>query len=142
MNADGSDVRRVTNSVDDKVFPVFSPTANQIAFLSDRDKPGSTVYEIYLLDLMSDGRPAQRQRITRNDVQEGHLAFSYDGKWLIFTSEQGGINDEEPLVQAILFAPQSYGDMYAYRLQDRSTVRLTHNKWEEGVPSWEAPLSR
>ncbi len=142
MAADGNDVRRVTNSADDKVFPIFSPVANQIAFLSDRDKPGSTVYEIYLLDLTSDGSPERLQRITHNDVQEGHLAFSYDGKWLIFTSEQGGINDEEPLVQAILFSPQSYGDMYAYRLQDGTTVRLTHNKWEEGVPSWEAPLPR
>ena len=60
----------------------------------------------------------------------------------MFASEQGGNNDEEPLVQSILFGPQSYGDMYAYRLSDRTLVRLTHNKWEEGVPSWEAPVSR
>ena len=142
MNADGSNVRRVTNSTDDKLFPVLSPAGNQIAFLSDRDRPGSGVYDIYLLDFSSDGRPGRLQQVTRNDVQEGHLAFSYDGKWLMFASEQGGNNDEEPLVQSILFGPQSYGDMYAYRLSDRTLVRLTHNKWEEGVPSWEAPVAR
>jgi hypothetical protein len=30
--------------------------------------------------------------------------------------------------------------MYAYRIEDGTTIRLTHNKWEEGIPSWEAPL--
>ena len=75
-------------------------------------------------------------------MQEGHLAYSHDGKWLISSSEQGGINDEQPLVQSMIFAIQDYGEMYAYRLQDGTTVRLTHNKWEEGVPSWEGPLTR
>jgi Tol biopolymer transport system component len=140
MNADGTNVRRLTNSSDDKVFPVFSPTSRQIAFLSNRDTPESTLYEVYLLDLNNDGSPAQLRRVTRNNVQEGHPAFSYDGKWLIFSSEQGGISDEEPLVQAIQFDAQIYGEMYAYRIQDGMTVRLTHNKWEEGIPSWEEAL--
>jgi hypothetical protein len=45
--------------------------------------------------------------------QNGHLAYSYDGKWLLFSSE---------------------------RIADGMLIRLTHNKWEEGVSSWEAPL--
>jgi Tol biopolymer transport system component len=140
MNADGTNVRRLTNSPDDKVFPVFSPTSRQIAFLSNRDTPGPTLYEVYLLDLNNDGSPRQVRRVTHNNVQEGHPAFSYDGKWLIFSSEQGGISDEEPLVQAIQFDAQIYGEMYAYRIEDGTTVRLTHNKWEEGIPSWEAAI--
>jgi Tol biopolymer transport system component len=98
------------------------------------------VYEIYVLDFDDDGKQTGLRRITRNNVQEGHLAYSWDGKWLIFSSEQGGINDESPLVQSFMFAIQEYGEMFAYRLQDGTTIRLTHNKWEEGVPSWEAPL--
>lgn len=141
MNADGTNVRRLTNSSDDKVFPVFSPTSRQIAFLSNRDTPGSTVYEVYLLDLRNDDSAGELRQVTHNKVQEGHPAFSYDGKWLIFSSEQGGINDEEPLVQAIQFDAQIYGEMYAYRIQDGTIVRLTHNKWEEGIPSWEAATS-
>ena len=142
MNADGTNVRRLTNERADHLFPVFSPAARQVAFVSDRDNRGSSVYEIYLLDFNDDGTQKQLRRITHNDVQEGHLAFSYDGKWLIFSSEQGGINDEEPLSQSFMFSIQPYGEMYAYRLRNGMTVRLTHNKWEEGVPSWEAPLPR
>ncbi len=142
INADGTNVRRLTDDTADKFFPVFSPTANQIAFVSNRDTPGTRLYEVYLLDLKGDGTPGPLRRVTHNNVQNGHLAFSYDGKWLIYSSEQGGISDEEPLVQAIVFAAQMYGEMYAYRIQDGLTVRLTHNKWEEGVPSWEAPLVR
>jgi hypothetical protein len=26
------------------------------------------------------------------------------------------------------------------RISDGTMIRLTHNKWEEGVPLWEAPL--
>ena len=39
MNADGTQVRRLTNDTAEEISPVFSPTANQIAFVSDRDKP-------------------------------------------------------------------------------------------------------
>jgi Tol biopolymer transport system component len=72
-------------------------------------------------------------RVTATDGQEGHVAFSPDGRWLVFTSEQAGIVDETPLYPQ----PQAYGEMYAYRIEDGATIRLTHNKWEEGVPSWE-----
>ena len=32
--------------------------------------------------------------------------------------------------------PQPYGEIFALRLADGFTVRLTHNKWEDGTPSW------
>ncbi len=34
-----------------------------------------------------------------------------------------------------IFNPQPYGQIFALRLSDGFTVRLTHNKWEDGVPS-------
>ena len=43
-------------------------------------------------------------------------------------------------MQSVVFGAQSYGEMYAYHLTDRRTILLTHNKWEEGIPSWEAGL--
>ena len=121
---------------------MFSPTADLLAFLSETDGPSANVYDIFLLDLDPDGRPGRIRRVTRNEVQEGHPAFSPDGQWLIYSSEMGGTNDEEPLVQSVAFGGQCYGDMYAYRIADGTTVRLTHNKWEEGVPSWEARVTR
>jgi Tol biopolymer transport system component len=142
MNADGSNVRLLTNDRAEHFFPVFSPVAAQVAFTSNRANPRSNVFEVYVLDFDNQGRQTGLRQITHNDVQEGHLAYSWDGQWLIFSSEQGGLNDESPLVQSFMFAIQDYGEMYAYRLSDGATIRLTHNKWEEGVPSWERALPR
>ena len=50
------------------------------------------------------------------------------------TSERGGVNDEEPL--NIYAIPQPAGELWAVRLADGFVVRLTHNKWEDGVPTW------
>src|SRR5580700_10792384 len=136
MNADGSNVRRLTNDSANDLFPVFSPTANQIAFASNRDNPKIEVFDVYLLDLNADGTPGMVRRITHDEGQHGHLQYSYDGKWLIFASERGGISDEEPIAPA----SQLYGELYAYRIRDGAMIRLTDNKWEEGVASWEAPI--
>ena len=136
MNADGSSVRRLTNDSANDLFPVFSPTANQIAFASNRDNPKIEIFDVYLLDLNADGTPGSVRRITHDEGQHGHLQYSYDGKWLIFASERGGISDEEPIAPA----SQLYGELYAYRIRDGAMIRLTDNKWEEGVASWEAPI--
>jgi Tol biopolymer transport system component len=136
MDADGSHVRQLTDDAADDLFPAFSPTANQIAFVSNRANPTSDIFDVYLLDLNPSGIVGNIRRITHDEGQHGHLQYSYDGRWLIFASERGGISDEEPLAPAA----QLYGELYAYRITDGTMIRLTHNKWEEGVPSWEAPL--
>lgn len=140
MNADGTNIRQLTADPANKIFPVFSPNNTQIAFVSDRGQEDAGLFNVYLMDLNEDATPAKIRQVTDNHVQNGHLAYSYDGKWLLFSSEQGGINDEEPLVEAVVFSAQSYGEIYAYRIADGMLIRLTHNKWEEGVSSWEAPL--
>jgi len=134
---------RITDSKGKDNFPVFSPTTDEIAFISNRDGvPDATGYrqfDIYLLKPNNKAGDYDMQRITKTKGQDAHVQFSPDGKWLIFTSEQGGINDEEPLVQEVFFAPQMYGEIYAYRLSDGYQVRLTHNKWEDGAPFWVGP---
>jgi Tol biopolymer transport system component len=133
MTQNGASVRRLTDDGANYLDPAFSPTANRIAFVSNRMDPTSVLYDVYLMEL-ADNRGAESiRRITATEGQEGHVAFSYDGEWVVFASEQGGISDESPLYPE----PQAYGEIYAYRIGDGTTVRLTHNKWEEGVPSWE-----
>jgi len=138
MSADGSNVRRLTNDHAIDLFPSFSPTSNRIAFVSNRDNPRSQIFDVYLLDLDESGAPGKIRRITHDEGQHGHTQYSYDGKWLIFASEAGGISDEQPVAAAA----QLYGELYAYRISDGTMIRLTDNKWEEGMASWEAPLAR
>jgi Tol biopolymer transport system component len=92
-------------------------------------------WDIYLFE----GRGASARALTTHPALDYEPTFSADGRWVVFTSERGGINDEEPLVQEILFGPQMYGDIYAYHLRDGYLVRLTHNKWEDGAPFWVDP---
>jgi Tol biopolymer transport system component len=141
MDADGKNVRQLTDDSAYDAFPAFSPKSDEIIFLSNRDgvwdNQGKTkTFDLYALRLGSDGSAGELRRLTETPGQEGHPQFSPDGEWIVFTSEMGGINDEEPLVQQVLFNPQMYGEIYAMRLKDGLIVRLTHNKWEEGIPTW------
>jgi Tol biopolymer transport system component len=141
MNSDGTGIRNLTNNPADDTFPAFSPLNNEIAFSSNRDgkldeKTGNRTFDIYTLQINPDGTPGSLRRITQTSGQNAHPQYSPDGKWLIFTSEQGGINDEEPLLQLIMFCPQIYGELYACRLKDGKIIRLTHNKWEDGFAIW------
>jgi Tol biopolymer transport system component len=127
MNADGTNVRRLTENAATDTMPSFSPDGKQIAFVSTRD--GN--HEIYIMDIEKPGEP---RRLTQSPGFDTHPVFSPDGKWLVFTSQRGGLNDEEPLLH--VFNPQPYGEVYAMRLADGLVVRLTHNKWEDGTPAW------
>lgn len=92
--------------------------------------------DIYLMEKQADDSWSEPRQITSYEGQEGHPHFSPDGQWLIFSSEEFGINDEQPLVQPYIFSPQMYGEITAIRLEDGRKVRLTHNKWEDGAPLW------
>lgn len=147
MNSDGSNVRNLTDHPAYDSFPAFSPLNDEIAFSSNRDgeldeKTGMRTFDIYTLKIKPDGTAGELRRITNTPGQDSHPRYSPDGKWLVFTSERGGINDEEPLTQEVFFQPQSYGEIYAVRLSDMLFVRLTNNKWEDGIPSWGGSAKR
>jgi Tol biopolymer transport system component len=143
---DGSDVKALTNDEARENFPVFSPDGKSIAFSSNLDGPrdirGNLTFDNYILSLGADGTPGKVQRISDHPGQDSHPWFSPDGAWIVYTSERGGINDEEPMVQEVVFGPQMYGELYARRVSDGLEIRLTHNKWEEGNPFWLRPSSR
>lgn len=131
MRSDGTGLRRLTEHEAVDTMPAFSPRGNQIAFVSTRDGGD---YELYLLPLDKEGRPGEPRRVTHSPGRDTHPKFSPDGQWLVFASQRGGLNDESPLIP--IFNPQPYGEIFALRLEDGHTVRLTHNKWEDGTPTW------
>lgn len=143
MDIDSGEVKQLTDDPAKQNFPVFSPDGTSIAFTSDvdatEDRFGFRTVDIYLLQLQEDSSPGEIRRITNDPGHDSHPWFSPDGEWIVYSSEQAGITDEEPLVQEILFAPQMYGEVFAIRLSDGLTLRLTHNKWEEGNAFWLAP---
>jgi Tol biopolymer transport system component len=145
MNRDGSGVRQLTNDAARDNFPVFAPSGDAIAFSSNRDgtpdRFGNLTFDNYILALGADGTPGEVTRISDHPGQDSHPWYSPDGAWIAFTSERGGISDEEPMVQEVVFGPQMYGEIYAQRLADGLVVRLTHNKWEEGNPFWIRPAA-
>ncbi len=141
MNSDGTGVQNITKNPAYDSFPAFSPLSDQIAFASNRDgdldeKTRMRTFEIYTQKINHDGTPGELRRITNSPGQDCHPQFSPDGKWLIFVSERGGINDEEPIIDQVFLTPQPYGELYALRLRDGFVQRLTQNKWEDGIPTW------
>jgi Tol biopolymer transport system component len=142
---DGTEARALTSDEARENFPVFSPDGATIAFSSNRDgardSRGNLTFDNYVMTLAADGTPGALQRISDHPGQDSHPWFSPDGEWIVYTSERGGISDEEPMVQEVVFGPQMYGELFARRLGDGLEVRLTHNKWEEGNPFWLRPAS-
>ncbi len=132
-------VLNITNSPDKETFPVISYDGTKIAYCSDvngTDKDGIVkTMDLYLTEREGNGWSEPKQ-LTTYKGQEGHAHFSPDGAWLVYSSEEFGINDEQPLIQPFIFSPQMYGEITAIRLSDGETFRLTHNKWEDGAPLW------
>jgi Tol biopolymer transport system component len=146
MNADGSGVTNLTNNPADDTFPAFSPLNDEVAFSSNRDgtldpKTKNQTFELYTMKVSADGVPGLVRRLTYTHAQNAHPQYSPNGQWLVFTSEQAGINDEEPLINTVIFSPQIYGELYLCRLKDGKIFRLTNNKWEDGFPSWVMPAN-
>ena len=131
MNADGGDVRRLTHHEATDTMPAFSSAGDRVAFTSLRD--GN--FELYTVAIDEDGRAGPPERLTTSPGHDMHPRFSPDDEWVLFTSQRAELGDELPLLR-VVFQPQPYGELHAIRLSDRTVVRLTHNKWEDGPTAW------
>jgi hypothetical protein len=92
--------------------------------------------DIFMMKLNPDNSWSEPEKISIGAGQNAHAHFSPDGNWVIYTTEGYGINDEQPLIQPIIFSPQMYGEIVAYHVDTKERYRLTHNKWEDGAPLW------
>ena len=131
MSADGGDVQRLTHHEATDTMPAFSSSGDRVAFTSLRD--GN--FELYTVAIDEDGRAGPPERLTTSPGHDMHPRFSPDDEWVLFTSQRAELGDELPLLR-VVFQPQPYGELHAVRLSDRTVVRLTHNKWEDGPTAW------
>jgi TolB protein len=111
MNADGSQVSRLTNNPGVDVFPSWSPDGSQIAFTSDMN--GNP--DIYVMN--SDG--TNLVRIVDDPASDVLPAWSPDGKTIAFVSDRDG-NDE----------------IYIANLDGSGLKRLTHDPGDDDFPDW------
>ena len=127
MNSDGTNVRPITAGPAKPVntMPAISPKGDMIAFSSN--------YQIYLQPL-NDGKPDGGPRLFQKYSPSMHSRFSPDGRWIVFASRRGWLNDEAPLSNG---NDQPYGEIFVQPVDGSSEpIRLTDNKWEDSVPCW------
>lgn len=92
INADGSQITRLTNHADKDQHPAWSPKADRIAFSSDRE--GNA--DIYVM--AADGSAVTR--LTRDPAKDFNPIWSPDGNQLVFFREKGDHRDQIHVVTA------------------------------------------
>ncbi len=118
MNADGSDLRRVTHSNGNDENPIWTPDGRYIVFASDRD--GNQ--EIYRM--RPDG--TELVNLTNHPAPESHPKISYDGTRIIFNS---GRASDSSLYSAEW--TEMNHDIYSIDIDGGDVRRLTHyDDWD------------
>ncbi len=87
MNADGSNVRRITNDRAANIAnfaPSWTPDGNALVFASNRDDPQRRKFEVYQINLDGSGL----ERITYGGQFDGFPNFSPDGKKFVWASNR------------------------------------------------------
>lgn len=162
MNADGSDVLRLTDAPGRDFEPDWSPDGATIVFSSDRDDPDNA--HLYLMD--ADGGNQRRLPSPLADDQVG-ARWSPDGQWILFhsnpvvddlarfdvfkirpdgsdltnltnTSGNNFMADWSPDGQQIVFVSQRDGnrELYVMNADGGNQTRLTDGGWENSLPRW------
>jgi Tol biopolymer transport system component len=93
MNADGSDLRNLTQGIsDDNSSPVWSPDATKIAFISN----ATTDYDLFIMDVIT----GHIRRITYHDNTYGFISWSADGEYIVFQTSFRAFDDQIYVIRA------------------------------------------
>ena len=110
MNADGTQVRQLTDNDAWEAFPTWSPDGTRIAFVSGRDGHP----EVFVMN--ADG--TQVRQPTDNDGVDGRPAWSPDGTRIAFSS------------------PSSSGNYLEIFVMNADGTDVYSTGQEGGSPSW------
>lgn len=155
VDADGANLRRLTNHKAIDVSPSWSPDGKRLAFVSDR----TGAPQVYLMNADGSGQ----KRLTFQGSYNTAPAWSPDGRWIAYETRAGGQFDiwlidpegrtNAPLVthprndQAPSWAPDSRkiafhstrrgkSDIYSVDLDGTDPRRLTEAAGDNTHPSW------
>jgi len=90
-NADGSELRQLTNLGNANWAPFFTPDGKRILFSSNFEAERGFPFNLYLIDI--DGK--NLEKVTHGETFDAFPVFSNNGKYLIFSSNRnnGGGHD-------------------------------------------------
>jgi Tol biopolymer transport system component len=111
-DADGENLRRLTDNPGPDYTPDWSPDGRHIVFVSERFNGNP---EIYVMD--ADG--ANVRRLTETNAANNHPDWSPDGKRIVFSSRRSG--DQE---------------IYVMDADGGSVERLTNSPGNDWFPAW------
>ena len=83
-NADGSDIRKLTNLGQANWAPFFHPSGKKIIFSSNHASEKGYPFNLYMIDTNGENL----EQITWDGVFDAFPMFSFDGKKLIFGSNR------------------------------------------------------
>ena len=85
MNADGTDVVKLTDTEGDDTRPAWSEDGTQILFVTERNFPLESGIDLYLMDANGDN-----QRPLGEETFIGWLLYSADGSEIVYMSNEDG----------------------------------------------------
>jgi Tol biopolymer transport system component len=90
-NADGSDLRKLTDLGQANWAPFFHPSGKKIIFASNHTATRGFPFNLYMINIDGTGLT----RITEDETFDAFPVFSNDGKYLVFSSNRnnGGTRD-------------------------------------------------
>jgi len=84
MNADGSEIKQITNFGKASFAPFFYPDGKKIIFSSNVNSENGRNFDLYLINIDGTGF----EQITFNETFDGFPMFTKDGKHLVFCSNR------------------------------------------------------
>ena len=89
MNADGSDIKQITNFGKASFAPFFFPDGERIIFSSNVNSQSGRDFDLYVINIDGTGF----EQITFNETFDGFPMFTSDGKQLVFCSNRFNKNE-------------------------------------------------
>jgi Tol biopolymer transport system component len=126
-------LRRLTEGAWTDTMPAWSPDGEWIAFSSNRVIPGERSYSLYMI--RPNGTDLRMMFDTGYRGLANHIAWSPDCKRIAFSGNLAGVSSE-PISWPHGYLP--YGELFVVNVDGTGLTRLTHNSYEDGVPTWGA----